>query len=368
MSKRPAAETQDEHSHERARDLLERVNSICCPITCQIMEDPVTLAFDSTNYERSAIVKWLSSNGTSPMYNTALNKATATLTPNEILRTAIREMLAEASAALRALDDPAALREGALVELHSLKGAPRLNGALGELGAFDAGAGRFVVRVLSSGAAVKARSTNLRRRLAPDEDSAAAMQLAVSTQRALKSALQALSQNFAESYEKSAECPKFSEKLLKESREKMELAIELDFGCGVAHHVLAHLATLDDDLGGVAKALTRWAANGGGTEARVQLAAAYGSLGQRKKERAILASVLESDPSHFDARFALAQHLVCVGAGQESEIPNFKASYLGRFPLVLADLWTSDHLSERPRSEDAFSGTRARRTLTLKRR
>jgi hypothetical protein len=156
--------------------------------------------------------------------------------------------------------------------------------------------------------------------------------------------------------------------LLKESREKMERAIELDFGCGVAHHVLAHLATLDDDLGGVAKALTRWAANGGGTEARVQLAAAYGSLGQRKKERAILASVLESDPSHFDARFALAQHLVCVGAGQESEIPNFKASYLGRFPLVLADLWTSDHLSERPRRVDAFSGTRARRTLTLKRR
>jgi hypothetical protein len=34
-------------------------------------------------------------------------------------------------------------------------------------------------------------------------------------------------------------------------------------------------------------------------------------------------------------------------AGQESEIPNFKGSYLGRFPLVSADFWTSDHLSER---------------------
>ena len=55
-------------------------------------------------------------------------------------------------------------------------------------------------------------------------------------------------------------------------------------------------------------------------------------------------------------------------AGQESEIPNFKGSYLGRFPLVLADFWTSDHLSERSRSVDAFSGTRARGTLTLKRR
>ena len=55
-------------------------------------------------------------------------------------------------------------------------------------------------------------------------------------------------------------------------------------------------------------------------------------------------------------------------AGQESEIPNFKGSYLGRFPLVSADFWTSDHLSERYRSVNAFPGTRARGTLTLKRR
>ena len=55
-------------------------------------------------------------------------------------------------------------------------------------------------------------------------------------------------------------------------------------------------------------------------------------------------------------------------AGKESEIPNFKASYLGRFPLVSADFGTSDHLSERSRSVDAFSGTRVRGTRTLKRR
>ena len=52
--------------------------------------------------------------------------------------------------------------------------------------------------------------------------------------------------------------------------------------------------------------------------------------------------------------------MVACRAGQECEIPNFKSSYLGRFPLVLADLWTSDHLSERSRSVDAFFGTRAR--------
>ena len=41
-------------------------------------------------------------------------------------------------------------------------------------------------------------------------------------------------------------------------------------------------------------------------------------------------------------------------AGKESEIPNCKGSYLGRFPLVSAGFWTSDHLSERSRSMDAF--------------
>ena len=55
-------------------------------------------------------------------------------------------------------------------------------------------------------------------------------------------------------------------------------------------------------------------------------------------------------------------------AAKESEIPNFKGSDLGRFRLVSADFWTSDHLSERSRSVDAFSGTRVRGTLTLKRR
>ena len=59
---------------------------------------------------------------------------------------------------------------------------------------------------------------------------------------------------------------------------------------------------------------------------------------------------------------------VVAVAAQESEIPNFKGSDLGHFPLVSADFWTSDHLSERSRSVDAFSGTRARGTLTLKRR
>ena len=60
--------------------------------------------------------------------------------------------------------------------------------------------------------------------------------------------------------------------------------------------------------------------------------------------------------------------VVNLRAEKESEIPNFKGSYLGRFPLVSADFWTSDHLSERSRSVGAVSETRARGKLTLKRR
>ena len=68
----------------------------------------------------------------------------------------------------------------------------------------------------------------------------------------------------------------------------------------------------------------------------------------------------QEDP---EGRFA-----VQFRAGKGCEIPNFKGSYLGRFLLVLAHFWTSDHLSERSRIVAVVSGTRARGTATLKRR
>ena len=63
-------------------------------------------------------------------------------------------------------------------------------------------------------------------------------------------------------------------------------------------------------------------------------------------------------------------HEGMFGAGQQkrAKFPTSKAPISGRFPLVSANPWTSDHLLEQPRSVDAFSGTRARGTLTLKRR
>ena len=63
-------------------------------------------------------------------------------------------------------------------------------------------------------------------------------------------------------------------------------------------------------------------------------------------------------PEPVDAR-VLAE----AGAGQgrkRERNSQLQSSYLGRFPLVLADFWTSDHLLERSRSVDALLNARAR--------
>ena len=122
--------------------------------------------------------------------------------------------------------------------------------------------------------------------------------------------------------------------------------------------------------------MTRWLTSTAGDEAQ-------GSA--RYPMQLVRVSVPATRPEELDAFVATARLDLDVKGGaqrncgyravevpgraaKESEIPNFKGSYLGHFSLVLANSWTSDHLSERSRSVDAFSGTRARETLTLKRR
>jgi SAM-dependent methyltransferase len=61
-------------------------------------------------------------------------------------------------------------------------------------------------------------------------------------------------------------------------------------------------------------------------------------------------------------KFFVLDKMADYRAAKESEIPNFKGFDLGHYSLVSADFWTSDHLLERPRSVDAFPGTRARNT------
>jgi len=64
--------------------------------------------------------------------------------------------------------------------------------------------------------------------------------------------------------------------------------------------------------------------------------------------------------AYDDAACGFSSAPVWTGAARESDMPNFKGSDLGHLPLVSADFWTSDHLSERSRSVDVFSVTRAR--------
>ena len=119
----------------------------------------------------------------------------------------------------------------------------------------------------------------------------------------------------------------------------------------------AHLSEMRRDLASLVRTINA---------TRAELSEARDAVGTTEKA---LASARQAE-RHARLAERLRDGKVAVndGAAQESEIPNFKGSDLGHFPLVSADFWTSDHLSERSRSVDAFSETRARGTLTLKRR
>ena len=99
-----------------------------------------------------------------------------------------------------------------------------------------------------------------------------------------------------------------------------------------------------------------------GAPAAAALVAAGREDGPRAWTRGEAAAVLGGGAVDVadNALIALGLALASPRAGKEREIPDFKGSYLGRFPLVSADFWTSDHLSERSRSMGAFPGTRAR--------
>ena len=65
----------------------------------------------------------------------------------------------------------------------------------------------------------------------------------------------------------------------------------------------------------------------------------------------------------FGAPFDAERFGLCVDARAAKGcdiLANFEGSYLGRFPLVLADFWTSDHLSARSRSMNVVFFERAR--------
>ena len=141
--------------------------------------------------------------------------------------------------------------------------------------------------------------------------------------------------------------------------------LQVSFSARDVETVAAHTARREPPLGAMTRAAPDRAddfSGGGGYLGRRLLPGSH-VLGKRKAPDS---PKQPKEKKHGRKNGALSE--ARLGAGKESEIPNFKGSHLGRFPLVSANFWTSDHLSERSRRVDAFSGTRARGTLTLKRR
>ena len=90
--------------HEEIRALQQAVErrggapeEIVCPITCEIMLDPVVAA-DGHSYERRAIEEWLSQTGRTTSPNTGAELEDRTLKPNHSLRKTAQRFIGECHA------------------------------------------------------------------------------------------------------------------------------------------------------------------------------------------------------------------------------------------------------------------------------
>ena len=66
-------------------------SSFTCPLTMDLMSDPVILSRTGMTYERSAIMEWLGVNNTCPSTQTKLEGLHDDIVPNIALRNAIEE-------------------------------------------------------------------------------------------------------------------------------------------------------------------------------------------------------------------------------------------------------------------------------------
>ena len=73
-----------------ASEAVEVPDDYICPITAEIMTDPVTTA-DGFTYEREAITEWLRTKDTSP--STGATLESKTLIPNLMARSLIRSFV-----------------------------------------------------------------------------------------------------------------------------------------------------------------------------------------------------------------------------------------------------------------------------------
>jgi serine/threonine protein kinase len=78
---------------KESEELQRLPDSFLCPISFQVMTDPVICA-DGYSYERDAIASWLGKSNCSPMTNEELSNRS--LTPNHALRSAIERYTSDA--------------------------------------------------------------------------------------------------------------------------------------------------------------------------------------------------------------------------------------------------------------------------------
>ena len=75
---------------QRAQGEDNAPHDFCCPITQELMSDPV-MASDGHTYERAAIERWFESNQTSPLTGEEL--ASKALVPNMMIRSMVHNSM-----------------------------------------------------------------------------------------------------------------------------------------------------------------------------------------------------------------------------------------------------------------------------------
>ena len=91
----PGANRLPSLSHASEIRRVAEASGLCCPITKDLMSDPVVLISDGYTYERAAITKWLEQNETSPITEAALQHKD--MVPNLTMRSAIQLLIPSAN-------------------------------------------------------------------------------------------------------------------------------------------------------------------------------------------------------------------------------------------------------------------------------
>lgn len=91
----PGASRQPSLSHASEIRRVAEASGLCCPITKDLMSDPVVLISDGYTYERAAITKWLEQNEISPMTEAPLQHKD--MVPNLTMRSAIQLLIPSAN-------------------------------------------------------------------------------------------------------------------------------------------------------------------------------------------------------------------------------------------------------------------------------